>query len=124
MLNSDHQQQQQHNRSIGDLMRSNPDLKNGSHSHCHNHSQNHHNPHHNHQHHHLNMYSPPCGASVKNTSAELSNLSNNLSLNLSIHTAEEFGIEMLEWLNNEAAMKSAAEAATKLTTAPTNATLV
>jgi hypothetical protein len=35
---------------------------------------------------------------VKN---DLTNLSNNLSLNLSIHTAEEFGIEMLEWLNNE-----------------------
>jgi hypothetical protein len=32
---------------------------------------------------------------------DLKNLSNNLSLNLSIHTAEEFGIEMLEWLNNE-----------------------
>ena len=26
---------------------------------------------------------------------------NNTSLNLSIHTAEEFGMEMLEWLNNE-----------------------
>lgn len=33
--------------------------------------------------------------------SDLANLSNNLSLNLSIHTAEEFGIEMLEWLNNE-----------------------
>ena len=33
--------------------------------------------------------------------ADMTNLSHNLSLNLSIHTAEEFGIEMLEWLNNE-----------------------
>lgn len=32
---------------------------------------------------------------------DVNNLSNNMSLNLSIHTAEEFGIEMLEWLNNE-----------------------
>jgi hypothetical protein len=34
------------------------------------------------------------------TPADMSNLSNNLSLNLSIHTAEEFGVEMLAWLNN------------------------
>lgn len=34
------------------------------------------------------------------TNGDLSN--NNMSLNLSIHTAEEFGMEMLEWLNNEA----------------------
>ena len=30
-----------------------------------------------------------------------SNISTNMSLNLSIHTAEEFGIEMLAWLNSE-----------------------
>jgi hypothetical protein len=34
---------------------------------------------------------------------DLSSLSNNLSLNLSIHTAEEFGVEMLAWLNNNEA---------------------
>jgi hypothetical protein len=35
------------------------------------------------------------------TPTHSNNQSNNHSLNLSIHTAEEFGIEMLAWLNNE-----------------------
>ena len=47
-----------------------------------------------------------CAAAArKDTSAaDVSNFSNNLSLNLSIHTAEEFGTEMLEWLNGEATL--------------------
>lgn len=51
---------------------------------------------------------------------DLNNLSNNMSLNLSIHTAEEFGIEMLEWLNNETSNQNGF-IDSKLTT---NATLV
>jgi hypothetical protein len=54
------------------------------------------------QHAHVNCKTPQqqhnSSAAFKN---DLTTLSNNLSLNLSIHTAEEFGIEMLEWLNNE-----------------------
>lgn len=58
-----------------------------------------------------------------NDSATLSNLSNNMSLNLSIHTAEEFGIEMLEWLNNETKSSATSYDPNKLSAA-TNATLV
>lgn len=34
------------------------------------------------------------------------NQSTNMSLNLSIHTAEEFGIEMLAWLNSESNVRN------------------
>ena len=62
--------------STSNLVRSNPDLK-------------------------LNQANSPHNNSKSSFHNELKNLSNNFSLNLSMHTAEEFGIEMLEWLNNE-----------------------